>query len=124
MSDFEFGPPIKVDPATRPHTSGNRGKPSLTPAFEKWLKQLKPGAEYELPSTDKDGAHPVSRLNSLRKIAKEKGGYVIDGYPVVSNKRYRIFAQADPTVLPMAPNGAKPVAKKAVTKVATEAPAN
>lgn len=83
---------------------------SLEPAYKAWLHSLKPGAEWEfLPPANEDGTqgtdNPVSRLNSLRKIAKqmnddpsETATYRIEAVPTVKDKRYRIFGSVAPKV--------------------------
>jgi hypothetical protein len=81
---------------------------SLEPAYKAWLRSLKPGAEWEfLPPKNDDGTqgtdNPVSRLNSLRKVAKEMNAdssetqtYRIEAVPTVKDKRYRIFGSVQP----------------------------
>jgi len=109
MTDVaDFGAPVKV--AERPPSPTRGGRQSLRPAYEKWLTQLEPGAEFEMASKDEDGAHAISRLNTLRKVAKELNEadgatmkYKVDAVPVVANKRYRIFG----SVVPNAPAGKK-----------------
>src|SRR6185503_16758103 len=96
-STLDLGAPIPVK--ERPASPPRGGRAPVRPAYEAWLNQLQPGAEYEMASKDEDKAHSISRLNSLRTVAKEmtaaedaKYIYQIDQVPVVPNKRYRIFA--------------------------------
>lgn len=98
----DFGAPVKVDPKERPPAPVRGGKAPVRPAYEAWLNQLEPGAEYELASKDPDGGHSISRLNALRQVAKEHGPTVgkafrIDSVPLVKNKRYRIFGSVSIT---------------------------
>lgn len=95
-SSLDLGAPIPVK--ERPPSPPRGGRAPVRPAYEAWLKQLQPGAEYEMASKDDDKAHSISRLNSLRQVAKEMNAekdstlvYQIDAVPVVPNKRYRIF---------------------------------
>lgn len=88
MSDVDFGAPIPVKELP---PGGNRGgRASNEPGLRKWLDALKPGATYELGSKDEDGGHPVSRVTQLRKIAGT--GFKVETRPIVTGKRYRIFA--------------------------------
>ena len=99
-----FKPPVKVDPANRPPSPTRGGRTSLTPAYVAWLEALEPGAEWEFAPVE-DGAtdNPISRLNTLRNIAKDESNkdgatrtYKIDAVPTVPNKRYRIFGSVTP----------------------------
>lgn len=99
MSDYDFGAPVAVD--VLPPASVKGGRKSATPALEAWLKQLEPGKTYELASKEKDGAHPLSRVTQLRKLAGD--AFKVETRPVVSGKRYRIFA----TVATTEANGTK-----------------
>lgn len=107
-----FKAPRKVDPKDRPPTPTRGGRTSLLPAYVAWLEALEPGAEWEFEPLE-DGAtdNPISRLNTLRKIAKDesqKDGatrtYKIEAVPTVPNKRYRIFGTVTPKAKP-ATNG-------------------
>jgi hypothetical protein len=104
-----FPPPVRVDPANRPASPvRGGGRHSLEPAYRAWLEALQPGAEWEfVPPPEADGTqgtdNPVSRLNSLRKVAKEMNGeadatrvYKIEAVPTVKDKRYRIFGSVAP----------------------------
>ena len=95
-STLDLGAPIPVK--ERPPSPPRGGRAPVKPAYEAWLAKLQPGAEYEMASKDEDKAHSISRLNTLRQIAKEMNAaegatrtYQIDAVPVVPNKRYRIF---------------------------------
>lgn len=99
-----FKPPVKVDPANRPPTPTRGGRTSLTPAYEAWLNSLEPGAEWEFAPME-DGAtdNSISRLNALRKVAKDMSTaegatktFKVDAVPTVPNKRYRIFVTMTP----------------------------
>ena len=92
-----FGVPIKVDPSSKPAIRARGGKPTMRPQYEAWLTQLETGADYEMASADSDGAHPVARLNALRKVAKEMTtateGFKVEAVYVGNDrKRVRIFA--------------------------------
>lgn len=87
MSDLSFADPVYVDEL--PPVTG-RGRTGAGPALAAWLAKVEPGKTAELPSTDPDGGHPISRLNAIRKVAGES--FKIDSRPVEAGKRYRIFA--------------------------------
>ena len=105
-TDFRFPDPVAV--TERPPTPIRGGRASLEPAYKAWLHSLKPGAEWEfLPPKNDDGTqgtdNPVSRLNSIRKIAKQMNSdatetqvYRIEAVPTVKDKRYRIFGSVQP----------------------------
>lgn len=121
MADVTFKAPVKVDPASRPPSPTRGGRTSLTPAYVAWLNALEPGAEWEFAPVE-DGAtdNPISRLNTLRKIAKDesqKAGatrtYKIEAVPTVPNKRYRIFGSVTIKAEAPAANGKAPAAKAA-----------
>lgn len=119
MADFSFPAPVKVDPGSRPPTPTRGGRTSLTPAYEAWLNALEPGAEWEFMPWEKDddgkvkSDHPISRLNSIRKVAKDMSNaegatktFKIEAVPTVPNKRYRIFGTVTPKAASK-PNGSK-----------------
>lgn len=116
MSDTtnaDFGAPIKIDPKAKPEIRGRGGKPTMRPAYVAWLNALEPGAEYEMASKEPDGAHPVTRLNALRKVAKELGGFTVESVYIGNDKkRVRIFAKR---------NGEAPSVAAAKAKAATKA---
>lgn len=105
-TEFRFPDPVPV--TDRPPTPIRGGRQSLEPAYRAWLRSLQPGKEWEmLPPPSDDGTqgtdNPVSRLNSLRKIAKEMNAdpsetqtYRIEAVPTVKDKRYRIFGSVQP----------------------------
>ena len=95
-STLDLGNPIPIK--ERPPSPPRGGRAPVRPAYEAWLQKLQPGAEFEMASNDEDKAHSISRLNTLRQIAKEMSAaegatrvYQVDAVPVVPNKRYRIF---------------------------------
>jgi hypothetical protein len=114
-AEFRFPNPVKVD--ERPPTPVRGGRASLEPAYRAWLHSLQPGAEWEfMPPANEDGTqptdNPVSRLNSIRKIAKamnadeeETQDYRIEAVPTVKDKRYRIFGKVTPRKGAAAKNG-------------------
>ena len=113
-SALDLGAPVPVK--DRPPTPPRGGRAPVRPAYEAWLGQLKPGGEFEMASKDEDKAHSISRLNTLRQIAKElsaapdaKFTFTIDAVPVVPNKRYRIFGSVK--AKPAAEAPAAPAAK-------------
>ena len=119
-SNAGFGAPIKIDPTSKPTIRARGGKPTMRPLYVAWLSQLEPGADYEMASTDADGAHPVARLNSLRKTAKEMTteteGFKVEAVYVGSDrKRVRIFASHWTSE----PNGDEPAAKATKATKAT-----
>lgn len=85
---IDYGEPVYVDEL--PPSSGKGGRPAATPALEAWLGKIVPGKTAELPSKDEDGAHPVSRVTQVRKVAGT--AWKIETRPIVPGKRYRIFA--------------------------------
>lgn len=85
----DFGAPVPV--AELPPKVNGGGRTSLTPVYEKWLAQLTPDTWGELASDSEDGAHPVNRVQALRKVAGD--AYQVETRPVVPGKRYRIFAK-------------------------------
>jgi len=106
MTDtFHFPAPVPVDPANRPPSPIRGGRQSLGPAYREWLESLQPGAEWEFaPVPDADGnvkPNSVSRLNSIRKVAKQMNGesnatrnYKVEQVPLDEDgKTYRIFAK-------------------------------
>ena len=107
-TDYRFPSPVKVDPGQRPASPAKRGRASLEPAYRYWLEALQPGAEWEfIPPQESDGTqptdNPLSRLNNLRKVAKEMSTsedatrvYKIEAVPTVDGKRYRIFGSVHP----------------------------
>ena len=104
MSNLDYGDPVYVEEL--PPTSGKGGRQSNAPAMEAWLAKISPGKTAELPSKDEDGAHPVSRVTQMRKVAGT--AFKIETRPVVGGKRYRIFATVNAT-----PEAAKAEAPKA-----------
>lgn len=96
---LDFGDPVYVDEL--PPASAKGGRTSNAPALEAWLAKLEAGKTAELPSKDADGAHPVSRVTQMRKIAGT--AFKVETRPVTPGKRYRIFATV--AVTPPAANG-------------------
>lgn len=104
MSDITFADPIYVDEL--PPSTG-RGRTGAGPALTAWLAKVEAGKTAELPSSDEDKAHPISRVNAIRKAAGDE--FKIDTRPVVPGKRYRIFAT--PVATDAVPDAAKPARK-------------
>lgn len=90
MSDvIDYGTAVPVKEL--PPNVGKRGRTSNhEPALRAWLATMaEPGKTYELPSKDKDGAHPVARVTQVRKVAGPT--YKVETAAVETGKRYRIF---------------------------------
>jgi len=109
---LDLGAPVPIK--DRPISPPRGGRAPVRPAYEAWLAKLQPGAEFEMASKDEDKAHSISRLTTLRGIAKElstaEGStrvYQIDAVPVVPNKRYRIFGSVKEQAPVKAPAAAK-----------------
>ena len=84
----DFGEPVYVD--ALPENTGKGGRKSSAPAMEAWLGKIEPGKTAQLPSTEADGAHPVSRVTQMRKVAGTN--FKIETRSIVPGKRYAIYA--------------------------------
>lgn len=100
-----------------PPVTTRGGRVSSAPILRDWLAMAKPGSWVELPSDDEDGAHPVSRVTQVRKLAADNATanptapvVKIETRAVTSGKRYRIFAGV---VAKAVPNGKAPAPVKA-----------
>lgn len=89
----DFGAPVPV--AELPPLAVKGGRQSNEPALTAWLDAVADKGTFELASKDEDGAHPVSRVTQIRKLAEPRN-IKIDTRSVVTGKRYRIFATKAP----------------------------
>jgi hypothetical protein len=127
----DFGVPVKIDSSTKP---AGRGRPpgasnAETAKLERWLNLIEAADrdEYEMASRDADGAHPIARLNSLRRVAKRMGGFAISSAVVGEKaaKRVRIFAKRThaPNLVAVEGNGTTEPATEAKPKATKKAAA-
>ena len=89
----DFGDPVYVDKL--PEGTAKAGRKSMAPAITAWLAKIEPGKTAQLPSKDEDGAHPVSRVSQMRKVAGT--AFKIETRAVIPGKRYEIYATVNGT---------------------------